>query len=928
MTLKHLKNTVFLPKTDFPMKGDMAKKDHDLLSMWDDIDIYQTIRQQSKGRKKYILHYGPPYANGHIHIGHALTGILKDAFNKSYQMLGYDAPMVIGFDCHGLPIEWKIEEIYLAEGKKRTDIPVAQFMKRCRDFAAEHMQIQKQGFHRLGIIADFKNSYSTMDKKSEATICKKFFEILKKDLIYRGQKPVMWSVVEKTALAEAELEYKNKVSDAIFVKYPVIDSADPTIQGAYIVIWTTTPWTIPVSMAVCYSDKIDYVMVDALGDKLIIAKDLVEQFKKDANIDNVAIVRDISHDDLSRLVCNHPLYSIGFDRKIRLLQGDHVTADAGTGLVHTAPAHGVEDFEVGKKYGLEILCGVDDDGIMSKYTLKFAGNHVFKVNDSVINELKIANNLIAHYKIEHSYPHSWRSKQPLIFRTTDQWFLSIDKIRSALIDQIDQTQWFPSGYINRIKGMVEKRPDWCISRQRVWGVPIALFIHTETNNILMDDKVFNKVLQTIEREGIESWRTHDVSYFIEEFGYCPKQYKQVTDTIEVWFESGCSHHYVLEDRPEQSWPADLYFEGSDQHRGWFQSSLVESYCVNGSAPYKRVATNGFVLDHDGRKMSKSTGNVISPYDVIEKRGADVLRLWCVNSDYTEDMRIGDEILDGQQDVYRKFRNTLRYLLGVLNGYDGTAVTYDDLPELERLMLHHLSTLDSVMKEAISNYDFKPFITALHNFCANDLSAFYFDIRKDSIYCDPIDSSKRNACLYTMNQLFLCICHWLAPILSFTAEEAWQAYTLNTEKSSIHTQLFPTVPFNWYHDGLFEKWCVIRDIRKVINASIERDRANKIIGSSLEAEIVCWTTNDMVKQLIFNDDFTEIAMISGIILDESIKGKTDFADEELAFWCQSQKTNMRKCDRCWRYMADIISNNGEYGAVNLCNRCQQAVLATV
>ncbi len=932
---KQLKDTVFLPKTKFPMKGDMAKKDLEILETWKQKNLYKAIREKSNGRQKYILHYGPPYANGQIHIGHALSGVLKDAFNKAHQMLGCDAPMVIGFDCHGLPIEWKIEETYLKEGKKRAEVPVDEFMKRCRNFADENIKLQIEGFSRLGMVCDFENHYRTMAPKSEAAILATFYKILKKDLIYRGKKPVMWSVIEKTALAEAELEYKNKISDAIFVKYQVAKTTNDQLKDAYAVIWTTTPWTIPVSMAICYSDKIEYVLVGVPSHgKLIIAKDLLDQFKLDAKIDDqLNIICTVSHEDLAQLECRHPLYSDGFaDRVIKLFQGDHVTADAGTGLVHTAPAHGVEDFEVGKKHGLEVLCGVEDDGIMSKCTMQFAGEHVYKVNDKVIDALSLAGTLVAHYKIEHSYPHSWRSKSPLIFRTTDQWFLSIDKIRSTLLEEVGKTQWFPGNYVNRIKGMIEKRPDWCISRQRVWGVPIALFIHKETNEILQDDKLFDKIIATIEAEGIESWRTHDASYFLADLGYDPAQYRQVMDTIEVWFDSGASHNYVLEGRPDQSWPADLYLEGSDQHRGWFQSSLVVACCTNGSAPYRQVATHGFVLDKEGRKMSKSIGNTVSPHDVMEKRGADVLRLWVLNSDYAEDTRIGDEILDGQQDVYRRFRNTLRYLLGVLSGYDGSDVVYDDLPELERLMLHQLHELDGVMRESIAQYNYKTFITALHNFCTNDLSSFYFDIRKDCIYCDGASSSKRKACLYVMNQLFLCLVHWLAPVISFTAEEAWKEYcalgilgdACGDDCWSIHMRDFVTVDCEWFNAGLYDKWSLIRDIRSTMYSVIEKVRADKIIGSSLEAEIRYYTCQDHIRSLVETHEFLDVAMVSRIVFDESVKSD-ELVCKDLHVKCRCVKSDAMKCDRCWKCLDDVTTVDvSDYGDVKLCERCRGTV----
>ncbi|MBQ7523988.1 MAG: isoleucine--tRNA ligase, partial [Alphaproteobacteria bacterium] len=754
--MTQLKDTVFLPKTDFPMRGDLAKKEPLIADEWKNSGLFEKLREASKKREKFIVHFGPPYANGAIHIGHALIGVLKDAVAKAYQMLGYNSPLVIGWDCHGLPIEWKIEEAYLKEGKKREDVPVAEFMTRCREFAAKWLEVQKEGFRKLGIIADFDNPYCTMDRESEAIICEKFFDILKKGLVYRGKKPVMWSVVEKTALAEAELEYYDKVSDAIYVKFPVIKTNTPQLDGCFAVIWTTTPWTIPGNKAIAYSPELEYVILSARGERYIIAKALVEAFTKDARIDEYEVVEIVHSSALEGTVCHHPLRNLGFTLDVPLLPAEHVTADAGTGLVHTAPAHGMDDFLLGKKFGLPIEDTVNDDGTLVATLPHFAGEHVFKVNPHVIEELQKAGNLVVSNQITHSYPHSWRSKKPLIFRTTTQWFIGIDGIRQQLLDEIDKTKWFPAAYVNRIRSMVEKRPDWCISRQRIWGVPIALFINKKTDEVLMDGEVFDRIVSTIKAEGIECWRTKSASYFLGE-KYNPDNFTQVSDTLEVWFDSACSHHYVLEQRDYMQWPADLYFEGSDQHRGWFQSSLVESVCTTGHAPYKQVATNGFVLDKDGRKMSKSLGNVVSPDDVTSKLGADILRLWCLNSDYSEDMRIGDEILKRQQDVYRRFRNTLRYLLGVLSDFDPEKrVVHTDMPELERLMLKKLHSLDKLLRSALKEFNFQVFLSELHNFCSNDLSAFYFDIRKDSVYCDGKDDPKRLACLTVMNELFVCL----------------------------------------------------------------------------------------------------------------------------------------------------------------------------
>lgn len=925
--MKQLKDTVFLPKTSFPMRGDLANKEPQMVMQWKNEGIYEKLHQSSKGREKFILHSGPPYANGKIHIGHAMNGILKDVIAKSYRMLGYDAPLVFGWDCHGLPIEWKIEENYLKQGKKRDEVPVAEFMAKCREFAAYWMNEQKEGFRKLGIIADFDNPYCTMDKESEATICEKFFEILKGGLVYRGKKPVMWSVVEKTALAEAELEYQDKVSDAIFVKFPVVETKDVRFEGCFAVIWTTTPWTIPANKAVAYSEDFEYAIVKVGSDKLIIAKELMQSFTKEAEIDEYEVLETFSGRALDGVICAHPLQNLGFAHRVPMLPASHVTVDAGTGLVHTAPAHGMDDFLLGKKYNLPIEDTVNPDGTLVASLPHFAGEHVFKVNARVIEELSKSGNLVRAYKITHSYPHSWRSKAPLIFRTTTQWFIKIDGIRSQLLDEIDKTRWFPAQYVNRIRSMVEKRPDWCISRQRIWGVPIALFIDKRTDEVLMDDDVFNRILEAIRNEGIEAWRTKPASYFLGD-KYDPDDYMQVSDTLEVWFDSACTHHYVLEQRKDLAHPADLYFEGSDQHRGWFQSSLVESICTTGKAPYKQVATHGFVLDKDGHKMSKSLGNVVSPEDIAEKLGIDILRLWCINSDYSEDMRIGNEILKRQQDVYRRYRNTLRYLLGIISDTPTTrnvsreTFKQSELPELEQYVLSKLYNLDVLLKHSISELNFSKFYIELHSFCANDLSAFYFDIRKDAIYCDRLDDPVRRACIYVMTQIFMCLVHWLAPVLSFTAEEAWKAY--NPDGDSIHLSKFPGVSSKWKNEKLEKKWRGIQSLRKTITEAIEIERAAKTIGSSLECEVYIYASDTEKIKSLEMVDMAELAIVSKVILVNAQAPSNANLNEDLDIGVVVKKTTGVKCERCWKISEEVTSQDTEYGAVNLCERCLKAI----
>ncbi|MDR0552516.1 MAG: isoleucine--tRNA ligase [Holosporales bacterium] len=924
---RQLRDTVFLPRTDFPMKGNLASQEPSILAKWREIGLFKKLREKSAGREKFILHFGPPYANGHTHIGHSLIGVLKDAVNKSYQMLGYDAPLVIGWDCHGLPIEWKIEENYLKNGKKRDEIPVLEFLSKCREFAAMWSSIQKEEFSRLGIVFDEENPYSTMDKKSEAIICEKFFEIYKKGLVYKGKKPIMWSVVERTALAEAELEYKDKVSDAIYVKFPIRKTNEKGLDGVCAVIWTTTPWTIPANKAIAYSENFSYSVVKANDEKYLIAKELVSQFVNDVGLSEYEVIGNINGEKLKGTVCEHPLKAIGYTLEVPMLPGSHVTIDAGVGLVHTAPAHGLEDFALGSEYGLEIEDIVNDDGTIVSSLPLFGGIHVFKVGQNVIDELRKSGTLIHASQIVHSYPHSWRSKAPLIFKTTGQWFISIGKIRNKLLAAIDETKWYPSGYENRIRSMVEKRPDWCISRQRKWGVPIALFLHNTTGDVLVDDRVFANVLKSIEEEGLEAWHSHDVSYFLDGTGYNPDNYSKVVDTLEVWFESACSHHYVLEERDYLQWPADLYFEGSDQHRGWFQSSLVESVCLNGRAPYNEVATNGFVLDQNGKKMSKSLGNVVSPQDVTEKYGSDILRLWCLTADYSEDTRIGEEILKRNMDVYRRYRNTLRYLLGVLCEYDeNNKLDYSALPELEKLILHNLFELNQLMIKCIKSYSLQIFYTQLHTFCSNTLSSFYFDIRKDCIYCDSKDNSTRNSCIAVMNQIFICLVHWLAPALSFTAEEAWQHYKLNSGSASIHLNDFPKIPDEWRDEGLFNKWEIVKNARKSITAALEIERSAKTIGSGLEAKIYIYSSNPNITKILLSVNIAEIAIVSEAnIITAQIPSNANVINEDDDIGVVVKKANGAKCDRCWKILENVSSGtSSEFGNLSLCKRCQNAI----
>ncbi|MGY9002037.1 MAG: isoleucine--tRNA ligase, partial [Rhodospirillales bacterium] len=787
------KSTIFLPKTDFPMKAGLAAREPETLKRWEDSDLYGQLRTQSKGREKFILHDGPPYANGHLHIGHALNKILKDVINRSQQMMGKDAPYVPGWDCHGLPIEWKIEEKYRAKGKDKDNVPIVQFRQECREFAAKWIDVQREEFQRLGILGDWANPYTTMTYAAEAQIVRELSKFLMDGSLYRGAKPVMWSVVEKTALAEAEVEYHDHTSTTIFVRFPVKTTTQKELKGASIVIWTTTPWTMPGNRAVAFGPEYDYSIfkVDVItegslavvGERLVLAGPLADAVKEAAGIEEWTLEGPAT--GLEGAVCNHPLNGQGYDFDVPVLAADFVEMDTGSGFVHIAPGHGADDWELGIANNIAIPDTIGGDGLFFDHVPLFAGKHVFKVNPEVIETLKEAGGLIASGNLVHSYPHSWRSKAPLIFRNTPQWFISMDKagLRDKALKAIDETHFIPAAGRNRLQGMIETRPDWCVSRQRAWGVPITVFVNKSTGEPLRDQVVLDRIIDAIEAEGADAWFVSEPSRFLSP-DYDAADYEQITDILDVWFDSGSTHAFVLENREDLSWPAQLYLEGSDQHRGWFHSSLLESCGTRGRAPYEAVLTHGFVMGADGQKMSKSLGNITSPQDVIKQQGADILRLWVVGSDYSDDLRIGPEILKQHADVYRRLRNTLRYLLGNLNEFEESEkLDLGEMPELEQLVLHRIWELDRLIRQSCNDYDFHSLFGELHNFCSVELSAFYFDIRKDSLYCDGKNSIRRRAARTVLDTLFNCLTAWFAPFICFTAEEAWRGRA--GEEASVH-----------------------------------------------------------------------------------------------------------------------------------------------
>jgi len=957
---RNYSETLFLPKTDFPMRAGLPAREPEILARWKALDLYGRLRAAGKGRDKFVLHDGPPYANGNIHIGHALNKILKDVVTKSQQMLGFDSNYVPGWDCHGLPIEWKIEEEnYTAKGKGKPDFSDAaalvEFRKECRAFAEHWIKVQRDEFERLGVVGDWTHPYTTMAFAAEAQIARELMKFAAEGILYRGSKPVMWSVVEKTALAEAEVEYEEYVSDQIWVKFPVHRSSAETsaesrkLAGASVVIWTTTPWTIPGNRAISYSPRIEYGLYQVTdapsgnwarpGDLLVLADKLALDVLRQARVTAFKKVQDVAADDLAMMLCEHPLKSFnkGYDFKVPLLAGDHVTDDTGTGFVHTAPGHGREDFDVwtanarplaARGINTAIPYTVDGDGRFTEQAPGFTGKHVLTetgakgdANEAVIKALIEAGMLLGRGRLKHEYPHSWRSKKPVIYRNTPQWFIAMDKdiakpndtLRHRALAAIRATRWVPAQGQNRITGMIESRPDWVISRQRAWGVPITVFIQEKPDGsveILDDPEVNVSIVEAFEAEGADAWYKPGArERFLGKRGN--EGWQKVDDILDVWFDSGSTHGFVLEDpkhfpglagikrKAAGGSDAIMYLEGSDQHRGWFQSSLLESCGTRGRAPFDVVLTHGFVLDEHGRKMSKSVGNVTAPQDVIKESGADILRMWVCAADYADDLRIGGEILKTTVDTYRRLRNTLRWLLGNLAHFHAAErVGHDRMPELERLMLHRLAELDPLVRGAYADFDFKRIFAALSAFMTSDLSAFYFDIRKDTLYCEPYSSPARKACLTVLDRLFRCTVTWLAPMLCFTAEEAWLAR--DPAATSVHLEPFPDVPASWRDDALAEKWRKLRTLRRVVTGALELERAAKRIGSSLEAHPLIYVSDRDLFDTVVDADLAELCITSGAALIEGDGPSEAFRLPDVAgVAVVPQLAQGRKCARSWK-----------------------------
>jgi isoleucyl-tRNA synthetase len=930
------RDTLFLPDTPFPMRAGLPQKEPEILAKWAESDLYGEMRSAAAGRPKFVFHDGPPYANGAIHLGHALNKTLKDLVVRTRGFAGFDADFIPGWDCHGLPIEWKVEEEFRQKGQKKQDVDPVTFRKACRAYADRWIPLQLEEFKRLGVGGDWPGHYTTMSFAAEAAIAAEFLKVVRTGLVYRGSKPVMWSPVERTSLAEAEVEYEEKTSPTIWVRFPVLNGP---AAGADVVIWTTTPWTIPANRAVSFSPEIVYGVYEiktleeglafapwvAPGDRVVLADRLAEDALRAAKAATWARLGDF---DGAGVIAAHPLRGSGYDFDVPLLAGDHVTDDAGTGFVHTAPSHGADDFAIWvRNFGQEgIPFTVDEDGRFTREAPGFEGLEILQLegksigkdgpaNKAVMDALIASGKLMARGQLKHSYPHSWRSKAPLIFRNTAQWFIAMDRpfhegktLRQVALQEIERVDWGTDAARNRIHGMVSDRPDWLVSRQRNWGVPLPIFVSKETGEILMDDAVDSRIIAAMEAGGADAWWATPAQTFLGD-SHKASDFEKVEDILDVWFDSGCTHAFVLGRRDSQPWPANMYLEGSDQHRGWFQSSLLESCVTRGRAPYSIVRTHGFTLDEQGRKQSKSLGNVVEPQTVIKQSGADVLRLAIAQFDYSDDQRFGKSVLDQASESYRKLRNTLRYLLGALGGFDDgerLAKGAEGWPVLERWLMHRLAEVDRDVRAAWDDFDFRTALIKVIEFCNVELSAFYVDVRKDTLYCERPDALERRACRTALEAVFDRLTIWLAPVLPFTSEEAWT--TRFPERGSVHLRTIGETLDTWTDpdaDALIAK---VRRVRAVVTGALEIERREKRIGASLEAAPVVYVADAALKAAVEAVPFADICITSAITLLSDAPPADAFrlAGED-AVAVVPALAKGRKCARSWRVTEDVGSN---------------------
>ncbi len=895
------KDTLQLPKTAFSMKASLPIKEPEILKRWEKSKIFDKLRKDSKGREKFILHDGPPYANGHIHMGTALNKILKDIITRFHQMNGKDSVYVPGWDCHGLPIEWKIEEQYKKKKKNKDEVPIKDFRQECREFAKSWIEVHIKEFKRLGVIGDFDNYYSTMSYEAEAQIVRELGKFLLDGSLYQGFKPVLWSTVEKTALADAEVEYLDHTSNTIYVAFKVVKTKKDFLKNTNVIIWTTTPWTIPANRALAFNSNIEYSILE-INDlehfkekKIVVAKNLIKSITEECEIKNFKEIKTFKGSEFEGTVCSHPFVKMNFNYDVPMLDAQFVNLEQGTGIVHCAPSHGPDDFNLCLKNNISSRYTVDNSGLYTKEIPYFTNTHIFKADPLVIEKLKEQNKLLKHDKLNHSYPHSWRSKAPLIYRATPQWFISMqkNKLRDKAIKAINETVFYPNKGKERLLSMVEGRPDWCVSRQRVWGVPLPIFINKKTKEPLKDQKVIDRIADIYEKQGSDCWFTDDPKTFLGK-DYNPEDYEKLSDIVEVWFDSGSTHSFVLEKRKDLKWPADMYLEGSDQHRGWFHSSLLESCGTRGKAPFESILSHGFVVDGKGMKMSKSMGNVILPEDILKNYGADILRAWVAASDYAEDLRIDKSILTQHAESYRKIRNTFRFMLGNLKDnfekQNFEKIKLNEFEELEQFILHKLFLIDKSVDKNLENYNFHKLYKELLNFCTLDLSSFYFDIRKDVLYCDSINSKKRKNCVIVLNIILESLLKWFAPILVFTTEEIYSLLNKSNDES-IHENQFVKIPSHWENDKLNEKWTDLFKIKQEANIAIEEKRANKEIGSSLEAEIKLTLKKEKF-ELLDKLDLADYFIVS------KAEKKLSNNDE---IKIEVKKAQGKKCERCWKIL---------------------------
>jgi len=957
------KTTLNLPKTDFPMRAGLPKREPEWLARWADMGVYDRLREK-EGRKPFTLHDGPPYANGNLHIGHALNKTIKDMIVRSHQMMGFDARYIPGWDCHGLPIEWKIEEKYRKKGKNKDAVPVNEFRSECRKFAADWVDVQREEFKRLGINGNWDKPYLTMDFHAERVIAEEFQKFLMNGTLYQGSKPVMWSPVEKTALAEAEVEYHDKESFTIWVKFKVSNAADD-LNDAHVVIWTTTPWTIPSNKAVVYGQDIAYGLYEvtgtpdeswtAVGDKFLLADNLAADVMKRARLeeDQWTRVRGVPADELAGLTLSHPLAGAEgangeWDEARDFRAAEFVTDTEGTGFVHCAPSHGMDEYELYRDLNMlqqVITYNVMDDGGLRADLPFFGGTYILNrkggegdANKTIIDKLVEVGGLLARGKIKHSYPHSWRSKAPIIYRNTPQWFAAVDKavgdgqdthgttIRERALTEIDNVKWTPQSGRNRLHAMMEQRPDWVLSRQRAWGVPLTCFtrvgvLPTDDGFLLRNEEVNARIVAAFEVEGADAWYEEGAKERFLGGIVNPDDYDQVFDILDVWFDSGSTHAFVLRDREDGSEDgiADVYMEGTDQHRGWFHSSLLQSVGTTGRAPYRNVVTHGFTLDEKGMKMSKSIGNTIVPDIIIKQYGADILRLWVAQTDYTADQRIGNEILKGVSDSYRRLRNTIRFMLGSLADFDASkAVDVKDMPELEQLIMHKMVVLDETVRAGYAKFDFQGVFRAIFEFATQDLSSFYFDVRKDALYCDGT-SDRQNAALTVLDHLYARLTTWLAPILPFTMEEVW--LERNGADTSVHLVDFPETPGEWRNDALAARSDIVRAVRRVVTGALEEQRTAKVIGSSLEACPSVYLSEELAAVITNPETFADLCITSQVKLETGTAPEGAFVIPEVeGVSVVFAKAEGDKCGRCWKILPDV----GGHAHAEVCGRCSAAL----